>query len=158
MGEFQNFAEMLEKKIRQELRSEMNQEATNRTEPAQGPTSVETSYPYMGWLLGQIPVSQAPKNLKSYLKTPYIQSKRPAAAAPRPPHSLSTVEQKAFECLKKYGVELVDGFNGRELRKAYRKALLATHPDHGGQAQALWEVRQAYDLLQTFLASITAKV
>jgi hypothetical protein len=156
MGEFQNFAEMLEKKIRQELISEMQDSGFQSTvHPASSPT-VETSYPYMSWLLGQIPISKSTDArhgaLKSFEKTPYIRCKK--VVPMRPAHILTAIQRQAFDFLKRYSNELPENFGGNDLRKAYRKALLLSHPDQGGSNQAFWEVQQAYQTLK----SISAKV
>jgi hypothetical protein len=150
MGEFQNFAEMLEKKIRQELISEMQDSGFQSAAHSVSSPTVETSYAHMGWLLGQIPISKSTDtlkgSLKSFEKTPYIRCKK--APPIRPAHILTVIQRQAFDFLKRYSNELAENFGGNDLRKAYRKALLLSHPDQGGSNQAFWEVQQAYQTLK----------
>lgn len=72
---------------------------------------------------------------------------RPQSARPRPPHSLSALQQDAFTLLKSYTLQLDAGFNLRELKSAYRAALLQTHPDQGGSSESFFQVQQSYQIL-----------
>ena len=72
---------------------------------------------------------------------------RPQPARPRPPHSLSALQQDAFTLLKSYTPQLDEGFSVRELKSAYRAALLLTHPDQGGTPESFFQVQQGYQIL-----------
>lgn len=44
---------------------------------------------------------------------------------------------------------LVEGFSADDLKAAYRRAVLRTHPDQGGTPEQFIAVQQAYDRLAT---------
>jgi curved DNA-binding protein CbpA len=54
------------------------------------------------------------------------------------------------------GTELSPAFRAGDLRRAWRKAALATHPDHGGNAEAFHQAQVANQILQSvLLAKVT---
>lgn len=70
---------------------------------------------------------------------------------PRPSHILGEVETFAFENLRSNSPLLNDNFNLHELRSAYRRAVLKTHPDQGGTAESFQAVKKSYQILLAFV-------
>ena len=75
----------------------------------------------------------------------YPQRKR--KPQPTPPHSLNDTQRGAYEFLKAFQQGLSEGFNGAELKSAYRCAVLKTHPDRGGNSESFQEVKKSYQIL-----------
>jgi hypothetical protein len=69
----------------------------------------------------------------------------------RPSHLFNIEQQSAFITLAKQAPALVDNFNLRELRSAYRFAVLKTHPDQGGTAESFQAVKKSYHILWAFV-------
>ena len=150
MGEFVQFAKILEGKLRKELRQELLQEMLPpATSPAKNSSDLgfENEIAHLAWLLGQTPTHRtkvAPQ------QTPY--QKWAPRPKPRPDHKLSADQEKAFHTLKTWSTELPANFSRHELKAAFRKAAMATHPDRGGSADRFWEAQSAYQSLsQLFL-------
>ena len=73
-------------------------------------------------------------------------------STPRLPHLLNEEQTLAFENLNLYQtISLHPGFYERELKSAYRAALLKTHPDQGGSAETFQQVRKSYEILASFV-------
>lgn len=66
---------------------------------------------------------------------------------PRPSHTLSPEQAVAFTQLAQWAPQLADNFDFRELKSAYRTAVLATHPDRGGTGESFQQVRKSYHIL-----------
>jgi len=66
----------------------------------------------------------------------------PSRKPPRPPRPASTVPRSAWAVLG-----LAPGATPDEVKSAYRKRALETHPDRGGDADAFREVQRAYEKL-----------
>ena len=66
---------------------------------------------------------------------------------PRPPHTLNPEQAVAFTQLAQWAPQLAGNFDFRELKSAYRTAVLATHPDRGGTGESFQQVRKSYHIL-----------
>ena len=136
MAGFQDFAQTLEDKIREDL--DLPSERRELTD--------HQSYQHLGWLMGQ---TEKTATTISYMNSPYTKFKKPPK--PRPKHVMSPSQQQAFLFLSKYSNSLAENFSVSELKKAYRQALLLVHPDKGGQAQTFWQVREAFATLKNLV-------
>ena len=137
MSDFINFAQALENQIRRELESECNE----------GPESTwngESDYVFLGYLLGQTP--QSPRT-HSYQKSPYVRFHKPPP--PRPAHKMTPDQLESWTYLKSFDSQLGNNFSNQDLKRAYRMALLRTHPDQGGSNDKFWKVQEAYTALKT---------
>ena len=105
-----------------------------------------------GWesLLEPAGLSQLIGNLMPIKFTrPYLYRYKPTS---RHLHLLNEEQTLAFENLNLYQtVPLHPGFYERELKSAYRAALLKTHPDQGGSAETFQQVRKSYEILASFV-------
>lgn len=84
---------------------------------------------------------------KAYPRTARPASQPAAPVPPRPPHTLSPEQAVAFTQLVHWAPQLAGNFDLRELKSAYRTAVLATHPDRGGTGESFQEVRKSYHIL-----------
>lgn len=75
----------------------------------------------------------------------------PASQPPRPPHAFTPEQAVAFTQLSLWVPQLAGNFDLRELKSAYRAAVLATHPDHGGTGESFQEVRKNYQILMALV-------
>lgn len=71
----------------------------------------------------------------------------------RPPHKLSISQTMAFDFFKTLVTDLSDAFTAHELRRAFRKAALKIHPDHGGSSSDFIALKSHYTTLQEFFKS-----
>lgn len=70
----------------------------------------------------------------------------------RASHQLNAEEKMAYDLLNSYqSTSLHPGFYGKELKSAYRQALLKTHPDQGGTAETFQQVKKSYEILVRFV-------
>ncbi len=81
-----------------------------------------------------------------------VQSKYPVKPRPKvviraPAHVFTEMQSQCYQLLKSYGGSLEDNFNQTELKSAYRKAVLRTHPDLGGTGETFQQVRKSYQIL-----------
>lgn len=75
----------------------------------------------------------------------------PKVRPQRKSHNLSDQQLFSFQFFKSWVQDLSEGFTATELKKAYRQAALAIHPDHGGDAQLFIELNHHYGTLITVL-------
>ena len=70
----------------------------------------------------------------------------------RVPHVMDSLQLAAFEVFNQYLLQPLDRcFFKQELKSAYRKALLKTHPDQGGTAETFQQVKKSYEILVVFV-------
>ncbi len=79
--------------------------------------------------------------------------KYPHKTRVRPPHKLTAPQTLAFEFFKTIVTDLSEAFTLNELRRAFRKAALKIHPDHGGSATDFIALKSHYTTLQGFFDS-----
>lgn len=102
--------------------------------------------------------TQEPFGLAQLIGTLDLRPRSPARAAaaypakprptppPRAPHTFSEPQEAAWSLLNRYTL-LTDNFGPTELKSAYRRAVLATHPDRGGSGESFQAVRKSYQIL-----------
>lgn len=159
MSGFMSFAETLERKIRKDLENGQYHDSSFgdfHSEKAE----FSTDYANLSYILGRTLAHDGQKASqkisrtsgknppKTPLKSPYDQY-RPKPK-PRYPHNLSNEQTGAYTLLCRYS-ELHPGFQAHELKKAYREAVKAAHPDLGGAPEIFANVQAAYQILKTVL-------
>lgn len=72
----------------------------------------------------------------------------PATPSLRPAHSFDTAQAEAFNRLQEWcSGALSASFTARQLKSAYRAAMLKTHPDQGGSSESFHEAKKCYHIL-----------
>lgn len=77
----------------------------------------------------------------------------PRVRPQRKPHTFSNEQRLSFDFLKTLIQDLSEGFTATELKRAYRRAALQTHPDHGGSVHAFMALKEHYETLQGLVQS-----
>lgn len=153
MGQFLQFAEILENKIRHQLKDELEKQWSNKTSNEEQKndnnckiklsTTEQLDWSLMLGLKKQSqPIMQNPK--KPAYKVP--------VKKPKPAHTLSETQQKSYQFFINSQCELPTGFTEKELRQAFRTLALKLHPDHGGTAFAFRELLEHRDILSAVLS------
>lgn len=76
-----------------------------------------------------------------------FQTPRPQPTA-RPDHSFTAEQTEAFNRLREWSMgRLTASFTARQLKSAYRAAMLKTHPDQGGSSESFHEAKKCYQIL-----------
>jgi hypothetical protein len=138
MGRFLEFADLLEAKIRREIRDEKIVKTPRFS-------SETESFPVgMAWLMGNVDsrVSTFTPN------TSRARSAYGVRVKPRAPHKFDATQTQSFEFLKTYVSELDFGFSPRELKSAYRKAAMILHPDQGGTNEKFRDLHRHFENLR----------
>lgn len=104
----------------------------------------------LAYLMGQIGRFDFQKSGKQYAKSPA----KPQVKPQRKPHNFTASERLSFEFLKTWVADFSEGYTDSELKKAFRQAALALHPDHGGHAAQFIELKEHYAVLQKVAASL----
>lgn len=153
MGEFQSFAEVLEKKIRREIEAEILSEVDSWLEDSTASTSTQTtrldnSPDCLSSLLGVVePLRQNPQ-LKAHLYHRLRPAVRPQPKA-RPAHVLNERQLTALHFFKTAGSALENNYSLPELKTEFRKLALRFHPDRPqGSASHFIQLKAAYDNLR----------
>jgi hypothetical protein len=149
MGQFESFADVLEKKIRREIEEEILAEvdawgADDTALSSAQNTRLDNSPDCLGCLLGVVePLRQNPQT-KAHL---YHKHRSPPP--PRPAHALSPAQQKALHFFIERGSALADNYALKDLKSEFRKLALKLHPDrpHGSAAQFI-QLKAAFDQLR----------
>lgn len=71
----------------------------------------------------------------------------------RQPHLLNDLQKAALNHFHDLGIEVQIWFNFKELKTAYRQALLKSHPDHGGSSEKFHETRKNYEILSALVTN-----
>lgn len=98
---------------------------------------------HLSYLIGQIERTEIQLARFKYPHTPRL----------RPPHKLDAEQVLAFEFFKRIVTELSPSFTIIELRRAFRKAALRLHPDHGGNTQEFISLKMHYQVLLGFFTT-----
>lgn len=154
MGQFFEFAQVLEAKIRSEIESAYERNAKFEDSETSSFPYENESFPMgtdvlpagMAWLMGEIPRNV---DFPSEKATAKARNAYGVKAKPRPNHVLDADQANAFIFMKTYVSELNLSFSARELKTAFRKAALITHPDQGGNADLFRELQSRYATLLT---------
>ncbi|MFN7728534.1 MAG: J domain-containing protein [Bdellovibrio sp.] len=161
MGSFVEFADILEKKIRREVERELRTEPFSREKSpfSSEKVSLSSEFPSefdelplgFAWILGQGPsLKVQPQQERTGHKAYGVKVRPPT------PHCLNPEQKRAFDLFSQLGTKLCPAFRAGDLRRAWRKAALATHPDHGGTAEAFRQAQAANQVLQSvLLAKVT---
>ena len=72
----------------------------------------------------------------------------------RASHIFNSIQQSAFMALQMWAPLLLDNFSQAELKRAYRIAVLKTHPDHGGSSESFQEVKNNYQILEALVKNV----
>lgn len=134
MGRFLEFAELLEDKIRREIRAGEN------VETPRFPSETELFPSGMAWLMGRVP-SAAPSTIRA-------RSVYGVKTKPRPAHRFDATQTESFLFLKTRVPELENNFSPRELKSAYRRAALILHPDQGGTNETFRDLHRHFENLR----------
>lgn len=154
MGQFLQFAEILENKIRNQLKDEFAKQYSHPDTQSDTKNNnnckvtLNTSE-QLDWNLLLSLKKQAPMTQKKSTGPAY---KTPAKKA-KPAHTLSEIQQKSYLFFIHNNCELPAGYTESELRQAFRTLALKLHPDHGGTAYAIRELLEHRDVLSTVLAT-----
>lgn len=108
--------------------SSTNEASLHSTDPA-----------HLAFLIGKINKFPKPSPRGNY--------PRPTSRPQRKPHVFTETQRFSYEFLKSWSQELSEGFTANELKKAFRLAAIAVHPDHGGSTQLFLELKQHYATL-----------
>lgn len=74
--------------------------------------------------------------------------RRPTPTVHRPDHVLTPDQKVAYDYFLQFSDKTLRlNFNLSELKSAYRKALLHTHPDQGGSAENFQITKKSYEIL-----------
>ena len=137
-----NFHEILEENLQQNgLRSDhFSSEKTNSLYNAGWESLLEPAW--MSQLLSlNSRYSVKPSPHRSY-------PRRPMPTAHRPDHALTPDQKAAYDYFLQFSRGILRlNFNLSELKSAYRKALLHTHPDQGGSAENFQTTKKSYEIL-----------
>jgi len=145
MAAFQEFAKTLEHKIRQEIESEYIKAQ------GYGHASVEPEPHYeireelplgFAWLLGQENLAQTANQTSKARKAYGVK------ARPRPDHQLTPQQKEAYMLFEQSKAALARNFTPTDLRTAWRKLAITTHPDQGGTAEAFQKAKSAHECLK----------
>lgn len=72
-----------------------------------------------------------------------------------PKHNFDSIQAKAFELLKALVPQLPENFSFNQLKSAYRRAALKTHPDRGGASETFQQVKKSYHILTDLVKNET---
>lgn len=76
----------------------------------------------------------------------------PKVRPQRKPHNFTSAQSQAYEFIKSWIHDLSEGFTAAELKRAFRRAAIILHPDHGGNTQQFLELKAHYETLKTIVA------
>lgn len=137
MGEILEFAQILEEKLGVSRGKMLISEPF--LEGNQAPSPLKLTPSLAEQLVG-LGLNTSPSPLKKPIsrgKTAYSSSRKPRPTSPqgafllskRPAHKFSPPQTQAWLCLQQWDAGLTNNFTEAELRRAFRRAALATHPD-----------------------------
>jgi hypothetical protein len=137
VGQFTEFAELIEKQIRQDLARENENISPTVTFKI---TSEAPEFHGAAWLLGQLNrSSSAPPNLRN---SPYK-----AFIKVAPPYSLDLDQKISWDFFTSSGATLKPRFSRSELKSAFKQMALKAHPDQGGTPQKFIELKNHFERL-----------
>ncbi|KHD87660.1 MAG: hypothetical protein OM95_13230 [Bdellovibrio sp. ArHS] len=124
--------------FKQILRDKMGE--NSNFSPENQVSSLNSDPAHLAFLLGQINRLEFQTRRGHYPQ----QKVRPQRKA----HSFTPTQKLAYEFLKTWAHDLHEGFTATELKKAFRQAALALHPDHGGNTQQFLELKAHFQTLR----------
>lgn len=140
MGGFQDFAQVLEQKIRREIESEiLAEDPVSRGENVYFTREFDDSPRGMAWLLGKMP--------KSLITDPRGRTAYGVKSRLLPPHKLNVFQVTAVLFFKIHGVLLSPRFTQKELKTAFRQLAKKLHPDQGGTTEAFLDLLESFKIL-----------
>lgn len=154
---FEKFAEILEKKIRKQIESELLKKASQGQNPSESPSAANSSHINLGkdsntysetWARLFTQVNPVHFSNPTLVKR-YPSQNRPTR--PRPAHVMNPEQVKAFEFLNFNGAGLTLNFSKREAQASFRKLALKLHPDQGGNAESFQQLIAARKALMNLL-------
>lgn len=98
---------------------------------------------HLAYLLGNISIKKS--------QTPQGFYPAPKVRPQRKPHNFSATQRLSYEFFKSWVHEFSEGFTGSELKKAFRQAAIAVHPDHGGSTPLFLELKEHYEVLKSLV-------
>lgn len=123
--------------FKQILREKMGE---NQTFSSENEASILSTDPaHMAFLLGKI--------RKTGSLSPRGNYPAPKVRPQRKPHDFSPAQRLSYEFFKSWVHDLPEGFTTTELKKAFRQAAKALHPDLGGTPQLFIELKSHYKTL-----------
>ncbi len=147
MGQFLEFAEILEQRIRQQILSEKpdfqkSQQTKNVDFPSENPsnssTSPKTDFGF-AWVLAH---TERAESSNSRGKSAYG-----VKARPRPPHKMDPLQTLAYCYFRSQIPSFGANFTRGELQKSFRLLAKKLHPDAGGTSEDFIVLKTQHDLL-----------
>ena len=169
-----SFFEVLEEQMRNEIRAELEREFTAKQKASKPVDLAEAKAgQFQTWIASHVEKTYfTPSAKKAYGSTARKGQEAPrASAAPRsqtrPSRELTLEQILSLELVRRHsGVFLEENFNESELKSAWRRAALKSHPDRfegadqitQARATALFrELSKAYECLQQVVAPADQK-
>jgi hypothetical protein len=153
MGNFMDFAKILEGKIRKEVESNLISEGIQVLNPGKssadcfgGSREIDTHPAHLAFLMSQVSIHKGqaiPK--KSTYPKPTVKI--------RPPHFLTEVQIGAFQFFIQMGSQLHPNFSSKELKQQFWLLAKLLHPDYSKDSGLKFiELKAAYKALQQVVA------
>lgn len=134
MGQFLEFARIIEEKIKTEMKR-----AHSSPTPSEHNRVHDDLPPGFSSLLANQSQSRPTHPTQSRAKKAYG-----VVAKPLPPHDLSPEQKLAAHIFQTYQTPLSPRFTRKELKTAWRKLAKKTHPDQGGSESSFRAALKAY--------------
>lgn len=113
--------------------------------PSQNEASILSTDPaHLAFLMGQIARKET-VSPRGHYPAPKIRPQRK-------PHNFTPAQRLSYEFIKSWASELPEGFTLSELKKAFRQAAIAVHPDHGGSVTLFLELKDHHEVLKNLVA------
>ena len=147
--DFDNFAEILERKIRKQIEAEMmfssekRNKASESHNKSQGQLDKAVVWGPLMTEIAPIHFTAPEKGLKRY--------PTPKPLKPRPAHTMNAAQSLSFQFFIKHGAMIANNFTKAELTRAFRTLALRLHPDQGGSAESFQSLLQARQLLSSLI-------
>jgi hypothetical protein len=112
----------------------------------------------MSRIMAQTPRFEFKNPLSAYKRSPSNHSKTSPHVfieSSRPKHSFDETQAYAFYLIRQLVPQLPENFSFNQLKSAYRRAALKTHPDRGGASETFQQVKKSYHILTDLVKNET---